>query len=223
MPEAAKTTRASDAYAELKEDIRANRMPPGYQAPEPELAARFGVSRATLREALVRLEAEGLVELIPRRGARVLPIRADDMREIYEIMMSLEPGAAYNLAACNPSPAELAPMDRAADEMEAALERGDLDAWAEADDRFHLTLLDLHGNRRLRGFVTALNDQIHRARMVTLRLRKPPIESNREHREILDCLKRGDAEGARHAFFMHRQRAAEELVNLLVNSGIGQL
>lgn len=60
-----------------------NLLPPGYQAPEPELALRFGVSRTTIREALIRLEAEGLVELIPRRGARVLPIRADDMKEIY--------------------------------------------------------------------------------------------------------------------------------------------
>lgn len=223
MPEAARSTRASDAYQALKDDIRTNRMPPGYQAPEPELAARFGVSRATLREALVRLETEGLVEMIPRRGARVLPIRADDMREIYEILMSLEPGAAFSLAARAPSAGELAPMERAADEMEAALERGDLDAWAEADDRFHLTLLDLHGNRRLRGFVSALNDQVHRARMVTLRLREPPVRSNREHREILACLKRGDAEAARDAFFVHRQRAAEELVRILIDSRIGQL
>lgn len=53
-------------------------------------------------------------------------------------------------------------MEQATTEMEAALTHNDLDAWADADDRFHLALLELHGNRRLLGFVTALNDQVHR-------------------------------------------------------------
>lgn len=223
MNKTAKSTRADDAYRILREEIRLNRMPPGYQAPEPELALRLGVSRTTIREALIRLESEGMVELIPRRGARVLPLRADDMKEIYEILTSLEPDAAARLAAREPTACELAPMERAAADMEAALTRGDLDSWAEADDRFHVALLELHGNRRLRGFVAALNDQVHRARMVTLRLREPPVKSNEEHRQILACLRKGDAEGARQAFLAHRQRAAKELVGILVKSGIGQL
>lgn len=223
MSKSAKLTRADDVYLILKDDIRTNRMPPGYQAPEPELALRLGVSRTTIREALIRLEAEGMVELIPRRGARILPLRADDMREIYEILTSFEPAAAAGLAARNPTASELAPMEEAAADMEAALAKGDLEAWAEADDRFHLTLLDLHGNRRMRSFIGALNDQVHRARMVTLRLREAPVKSNQEHRDILDSLKKGDAEAARKAFLAHRQRAAKELVGILEKSGIGQL
>lgn len=223
MSTPAKTTRAADAYQALKQEIRANRIPPGAQAPEPELAERFGVSRATMREALIRLEAEGLVELIPRRGARVLPIRPDDMKEIYEILTALEPDAAAAVATQRPDEDALHPLITATDAMEAALETGDLDAWAMADDRFHLALLDLHGNRRLKGIVSALNDQVHRARMVTLRLRDLPHQSNEEHRAILDCFRKGDAEGARRAFCAHRQRAADELVAILVKSGIGQL
>lgn len=217
------STRADDAYQLLKEEIRQNRLPPGYQAPEPELAARLEVSRTTLREALIRLQSEGLIELIPRRGARILPIRADDMREIYEILTALEPDAAAKLAARKPSAADLEPMEAATRDMEMALEQNDLEAWAEADDRFHLSLLNLHGNRRLRGMVAALNDQVHRARMVTLRLRALPQKSNDEHREILDCLRRGDAKAARQAFFSHRQRAAKELVEILEKSGMQQL
>lgn len=218
-----KTTRAAGAYECLKDEIRTNRMPPGYQAPEPELAERFGVSRATLREALVRLETEGLVELIPRRGARVLPLRADDMQEIYEILMALEPTAAAGLATRKPSAKDLEPLENAASEMEIALKRGNLDAWAAADDAFHLGLLDLHGNRRLKTIVTALSDQVHRARMITLRLREPPVKSNQEHREILASLYRGDAKASRRAFLEHRRRAADELVRILVESGLGQL
>lgn len=223
MTKAVKTTRADDVYQILKGEIRQNLMPPGYQAPEPELALRLSVSRTTIREALIRLESEGMVELIPRRGARILPLRADDMKEIYDILTSLEPDAAAKLAARNPSAEDLAPMEKAAGEMEQALTENDLEAWAEADDRFHLALLDLYGNRRLLGFVAALNDQVHRARMFTLRLRKAPVKSNQEHRDILESLKNGDPTAARNAFFAHRQRAAKELIGILEESGIGQL
>jgi len=223
MEKNAKSTRSADVYLILKEEIRSNRMPSGYQAPEPELALRLGVSRSTVREALVRLQGEGLVKLIPRRGARVLPLRAEDMREIYEILSSLEPDVAAALAARRPSNAELAPLEKEAAAMEAALERGDLDAWAEADDRFHLTILQLHGNSRLRDFVATLSDQVHRARMITLRLREAPVESNTEHRNILESIRNGDVEAARAIFYTHRQRAASELIKLLDKTGIGQL
>ena len=118
---AEKSSRVNDAYLRLKEEIRSNDMPPGFQAPEPEIAERLGMSRTPVREALIRLEAEGLVELIPRRGARVLPIRTEDMKEIYEILTALEPDAAAALAARNPSPEALQPLIQATDEMEQAL------------------------------------------------------------------------------------------------------
>lgn len=218
-----KSTRADDAYHALKDEILMNRMAPGFQAPEPELAVRFGVSRTTVREALIRLEGEGLVELIPRRGARVLPLRADDMEEIYDILTCIEPDVAAKVAARNPTAIDLAPIEQAASDMEAALEDEDLDIWAAADDRFHLALLELYGNRRLLGFVTALGHQVRRARMITLRLREPPFKSNEEHRDILDSLLQGNADRAREAFRAHRQRAAKELFGILVKSGIGQL
>ena len=210
-----KITRVDDAYARLKSEIRTNRMPPGFQATELEIALRFGMSRTPVREALIRLESENLVELIPRRGARVLPINISDMKEIYEILTSLEPDVAGNVAAKNPTEAALRPLEKATADMETALAQEDLDEWADADDRFHHHMLDLHGNRRLREFVLALNDQVHRTRIVTLRLREKPIKSNQEHREILEHIRRGDAETARNAFRAHRQRAAQELINIL--------
>ena len=218
-----KSTRVGDAYLQLKEEIRTNRLPPGFQAPEPEIAMRLGMSRTPVREALIRLEAEGLVELIPRRGARVLPISPHDMKEIYEILTALEPEAAASLAARKPTEKELRPLTRATDDMERALESGNLDAWAEADDRFHHALLDLHGNRRLKSFVSSLYDQAHRARIVTLRLRAMPVDSTQEHRDILAHLLAGDAEGSRRVFRTHRERAANELLQILENYRLPQL
>ncbi len=223
MTESARQTRVSDAYARLREDIRSNRLPPGFQAPEPEIAMRLGMSRTPVREALIRLEADGLVELVPRRGARVLPIRADDMREIYDILTSLEPDAAAAVAARNPTPEQLAPVEVAMADMEHALAAEDLDRWADADDRFHLSLLDLHGNRRLRGFIHALYDQAHRARIVTLRMRGTPVRSTEEHRQILAHLRAGDAEATRRVFRAHRRRASAELLNILEKYKLGQL
>jgi len=210
-----KKTRVSDAYLQLKDEILSNRMAPGFQAPEPEIAIRLGMSRTPVREALIRLEAEGLVELIPRRGARVLPLRAEDMREIYEILTSLESDAAAALARRNLSASDLATVEHASVQMQNALDAHDLDAWAHADDLFHRGLLDLHGNVRLRDFVQALSDQAHRARIATLRLRDIPRQSTAEHREILDAIYAGDAQRARRAFRNHRERAAGELLRIL--------
>jgi DNA-binding GntR family transcriptional regulator len=218
-----KTSRVSDAYAQLKSEIRANRMPPGFQATEPEIALHLGMSRTPVREALIRLAADGLVELIPRRGARVLPINSSDMREIYDILTALEPDAAAAFALTKPTNETLVPLEAATQDMELALATEDLDAWAEADDRFHTMLLDLQGNQRLTRIVTALCDQAHRARMLTLRMRELPRKSTQEHRTILEHLRAGDADAVRKAFRQHRQRAAVEILVVLDTYKLGQL
>ena len=208
------------AYARLKEDIRTNRLAPGFQATEPEIALRLGMSRTPVREALIRLEGEGLVEMIPRRGVRVRPVLASDMREIYEMLTALEPEAAARLTARGLTGDELRRLGAQTDRMQAALGSGDLDAWAEADDAFHCALLEMHGNARMLQTVTALFDQAHRARIVTLRLRAPPVRSTEEHRGILMAMAQGDAARVRTLFRAHRERAARELLDLLENTGL---
>ena len=219
----AKETRADAAYSQLKSAILGNELPAGFQAMEPELALRAGVSRTTIREALIRLASEGLVEMIPRRGARVLPLRADDMREIYQVFTALEPEAAASVAASKPSAMDLEPLVKATEAMEQALQDFDLDAWAAADDLFHRTLLDMNGNKRIEQFVSSLLDQAHRARMVTLRMRDVPTRSTAEHRELLGYLRSGDAENARRCFRGHRERAASELLSILEKYKLAQL
>jgi DNA-binding GntR family transcriptional regulator len=212
-----KGTLVDAAYRRLKAAILSNELLPGFQATEPEMAALMEMSRTPVREALIRLQGEGLVDLVPRRGVRVLPVRASDMREIYDILTVLESSAAENIARMAPGDAELSPLDEATAEMEAALEVEDLDAWAAADDRFHRALLEINGNTRLIRIVSALMDQAHRARMVTLRMREKPERSTRDHREILMSLRAGDAARAGALFREHRRRAAEELLAILEN------
>lgn len=212
-----KPTRVEDAYERLKAEILENRLASGYQATEPEITARMGMSRTPVREALLRLEAEGLIELIPRHGIRVLPISAGDMREIYELLTVLEPEVAARLAQANLGKDALQELGQATEEMEVALAKEDLDAWAEADNRFHRKLLEMHGNKRLSTFVRTICDQAHRARMMTLRLRQKPTRSTTEHRQIMTCILEGDADGARETFRRHREQSAEELLDILEN------
>lgn len=218
-----KTSLADDAYERLRNEILENRLAPGFQAMEPEMAGHLDMSRTPVREALLRLESEGLVELIPRRGLRVLPLSPNDMREIYQILTSLESDAAARLATMKMSKKNLRLLSRATDQMEAAMEKEELDSWARADDVFHRKILELDGNARLLSVARNLSDQAHRARMMTLRLRQRPINSVREHREIISAIEHGDAEKARVLFRTHREESVKELLRILETLNLNHL
>ncbi len=211
------------AYEQVKRRILDNQYHPGYQALEQEVAEDLGMSRTPVREALIRLKHEGLVELIPRRGMRVVPVVADDMKEIYDVLTSLESMAAELLAQRKPDATTLEPMVSATRDMEAALADDDLDAWAEADERFHRALIDLCGNRRLANMANTVRDQGHRARMVTLRLREKPLASADEHHQLLKAIEKGDWQTARDVHYNHRKRASTELTDILEKYRLPQL
>ena len=122
------------AYQSIRRRILDNVWSPGYQALEQEVALELGMSRTPVREALIRLAREGLVEVVPRRGMRVLPVSPADMKDIYEILSALEGKAAELLASRRPSDADLKPLVTATQAMEKALKKGDLDAWAAAEN-----------------------------------------------------------------------------------------
>jgi DNA-binding GntR family transcriptional regulator len=203
------------AYRAIKQRILDNSFPPGHQALEQEVAADLDMSRTPVREALIRLEKEGLVELVPRRGMRVVPLSPADVKDIYEVLTCLEAMAADLLARRGVEPKELEPMERAVRQMDRSLEADDLEAWAAADEEFHRTLLELCGNRRLADMAFAVWEQVHRARFVTLRLRPKPWQSNSDHRAVLDAVRRGDWREARELHDRHRRRAGEEITGIL--------
>jgi DNA-binding GntR family transcriptional regulator len=202
------TNLVDQAYLAIRTKIFDNTYAPGFSALESSLAEELGVSRTPLREALIRLKQEGLVEVIPRHGMRVLPMSARDMAEIYQILSALESSAAEMLAARKPSAKELEPLKVATKQMTDALKKDDLKAWALADERFHLHLIELAGNRLLAQAVSAYWDRAHRARMFTLKLRPKPVNSTKEHAQIVDCIARGDSKAAGDLFRAHRQRAS---------------
>ncbi len=181
--------RACDA---IRARILDNDWHPGHQALGQELAHALGMSRTPVREALIRLQNEGLIEVVPRHGMRVLPLSPADMRDIHEVLTSLEATAAERAAAGRPGAAELEPLERARRDMSAALRVDDLRARAQADEGFHRHLLELSGNRLLVSLVENVWDRAHRARMFTLKLRRKPVQSTRERggRELTALLER---------------------------------
>lgn len=210
---------AERAYRELRRRILDNALPAGTSLLEEEAALMLGLSRTPVREAMVRLAEEGLVEIRPRHGMRVKPISADDMREIYEVLAALEPKAAGLAARRGLAPAELAVLEEAVTAMDEALGRGDLAAWAEADEQFHLGLVRASGNRRLAATVGSFWDQAHRVRMATLRFRPLPTASNADHRAVVAAIRAGDAAAAEAMHRRHRETAAAMLVGLLERLG----
>lgn len=211
------------AYQDMRRRILDNVWAPGWQALEQEIALQLGMSRTPVREALIRLANEGLVEVIPRRGMRVLPVSPTDMKEIYEILGALESMAAEMLAARKPSEAELKPLIVATQAMEKALARDDLDAWARADESFHEQLVTMAGNRLLAEAVFTHWDRAHRARMFTLRLRPKPVNSTQEHMALVERLREGDAAGASAVNREHRQRASRELLAIFERFRLQQM
>ncbi len=200
------------AYQQIRQRILDNLWPPGHRALEQEVALALGMSRTPVREALMRLRNEGLVEVIPRHGMRVLPVSPTDMREIYEILTALECMAGELLARRGPSDDELKPLVAATKAMDKALKADDLDAWAAADERFHAHFIELAGNRQLQATVLNYWDRAHRARMFTLRLRPKPVNSTREHMSMVAQLRAGDVEGIVQGIRAHRARATGELI-----------
>lgn len=199
-----------------------NALPAGAQLLEQEAAVRLGMSRTPVREAMQRLARDGMVEIRPRHGMRVLPISPDDMAEIYDLLYGLESTAAEIVAEQGDS-AGLAALDEAVDAMDEALVRDDLVAWAHADERFHLALVELTGNRRLIEAVATYWDQAHRVRVATLGLRPRPTRSNDDHRALVAAIRARDARRAREIHAEHRKRSGIMLVGLLRRLGLGNL
>lgn len=217
------TSMVDTAYDLIRRRILDNVWPPGHRALEQEVALALGMSRTPVREALVRLQNDGLVEVVPRHGMRVLAVSPSDMREIYEILTALECMAAEIVALRKPSEDELQPLIQATADMDTALARDDLDAWAVADERFHASLVELCGNRQLAATVWNYWDRAHRARMFSLRLRPKPVNSTHEHMALVERLRAGDAIGAAQVNRQHRERASRELLKIFEQYKLAQM
>lgn len=211
------------AVEKLRELIFSGELGAGSSHLESELAEALGMSRTPIREAALMLEAQGLVEVRPRKGLRILPVSPEDMREIYDVLIELESLAAADAASANHPPEELEALVLAVNTMAAALEEDDRKLWAICDDAFHSELVRLGGNSRIQSTVAMLSDQVRRARAVTLYMRPPATLSSADHQAVLEAIQKGDAISARALHRNHRTMAKHLLLKLLETHHLNNL
>lgn len=218
-----KRSRTQLAYNELRRLILDNHLKPGLRMFEQEVADFLKMSRTPVREALIRLAEDGLVNVRPRHGMTVLPISPKDMRDIYDVVTSLEATAAELAIESGVSKSTIDQLNDAVDAMESALGAGDRPAWSRADESFHKMLVGASGNDRLIAVVNGMWDQTHRARMATLEGRPLPHSSNADHRELVNAIERGDVEAAKKIHVAHRKKARDLLLDLLQEMGLTEI
>jgi len=194
-PEEASTI-ADRVFGQLRQAIVEGEFAPGSKISEPELAARLGISRGPLREAMRRLESTNLVERRPNLGARVITLSSEQLLEIYLIREALE-GLAARLAAERMSAAGIADLKELLAQHRAEIARESWQAYfqKEGDLDFHYRIVQGSGNQRLIGILC--DDLYHLARMYRCKfgmVSDRARDAFKEHELILDAIAERDGE-----------------------------
>lgn len=207
--------RAADgARASLRAAILSGDLEPGARLGEVELADRLGVSRTPVREALRDLAADGLVEVLPNRGARVAQWSAADLDEIYELRALLESHGAAR-AATLIEPTETDMLEKLCDDMDACVRRGrrrDLDRLTALNAEFHRRIVNAAGSPRLAGLVATVVQVPLVVRTFHRYSAEAMGRSLGHHRELVAALRAQDAEWARSVMSSHVHAAWAVLV-----------
>ncbi len=181
----------------LREEILASRLAPGTELGEVMLAQSLGISRGPLREALGQLAAEGLVTIVPRRGAVVKTLTRQEFLDAYQVREALE-SLAIKLAVPRLSKSQRGELRRMCREMEAEAAAGNTERFFEINHDFHALLVQASGNQKLEEMHAQLIAQMGRLLKKSVELRGGVQQSAAEHREILAAVDAGDpAEASR--------------------------
>lgn len=178
--------------ARLRSMIVRGELAPGEKLNERVLAARLGISRTPLREAIRSLASEGLAQLLPHRGACVAPIDAARVREVFVVLASLE-SLAGELACRHATDLQRAELRAAHYAMLLHHARGELAQYFECNQRIHALLVEASGNSALLQSWRALNAQVQRVRFMANRARGRWDQAIAEHEALLAAFEAGDA------------------------------
>ena len=199
-----------DVYESLRSWIVLGQLEPGEKLKDKELAAQLGVSRTPVREALRKLEDEGLVESAANRWTRVTPVTLKEAERIYPIIRSLEM-LALDLAFPHLSELHLARMQRANNDLREASGRGDPHAAVSADAALHQVLIDAADNPELAGVLEQLKTRYKRLELAYFSDAASLAASYQEHQALISALEEGDKEAAKNALADNWRASAERL------------
>lgn len=189
-------------FKTLRQAILKGELAPGERLLEVQLADKLGVSRTPVREAIHKLSQEGLVVLIPRKGAEVASISEKSLRDVLEVRLALET-LAVRLACERITEENLAILQQEFDAFRKAVERDALLDITQRDEAFHDAIYNSTCNTRLVTMINNLREQMYRYRMEYIKERDKRETLVREHLEIMNAIKAGDSEAAQDAIRRH--------------------
>ncbi len=198
----------------LRDQIVQGRLAPGARLNERLLCEQLGISRTPLREAIKLLATEGLVELLPNRGAVVTGVDADRIGEALVVMGSLE-ALAGELACLHAGDAAIARIRKLHDEMLAMHAKGDLAGYFRYNQLIHMGIVEASGNPVLANTYRQLNANVKRARYMANLSRERWDAAVREHEEIIRALERRDARSLRGLLADHLSRKLAQVTKSL--------
>ena len=205
-----RTSLREQALAQLREALITGRIADGVVYSATALAAELGTSTGPIREAMLALVDDGLMEAMPNKGFRAVPLTPDDLAEIYQMRLLLEVPTVARVATGGLLAGQAARLTDLVTTIEQSARRGDLIANLAADRDFHLTLLAATGNRRLVDTVARLRDQTRLHNLHALNADGRLVASADEHRPLLTAITRGDARATRRLIRQHLQHIAQD-------------
>lgn len=194
----------SRVFHAIRENILSGKYQAKEELKEKAIGEELGVSRTPVREALRQLELEGLVTIIPNKGAYVIGISEKDIRDIYEIRSRLE-GLCAGWAACYITKEQLDELEENVYLSDFHITKGNYEQLVELDSRFHETLYRASGSRELRHVLSDFHHYVQRVRKVTLAMPERAANSNAEHRKIVEALREHDTDAAERLANEHMQ------------------
>lgn len=189
-------------YDRIREDILNGVYEEHEELKEATLGEKMGVSRTPVREALRQLELEGLVEIIPNKGARVTGITKKDIEDIYQIRYLLE-GLSARWATEYITEEQIEKMEETLYLTEFHAKKGNFTQVYELDSQFHELMYEASGSKMLNHILTDFHMYVTRIRRTSLALDNRSKNSTEEHRAILDAIKARDAQKAEECAHNH--------------------
>lgn len=201
-------------FETLRKAIISGDIKPGERLMEVSLAEQMGVSRTPVREAIRRLEAEGLVTMVPRKGTHVSELSSKDIIDVLEVRGVLDK-LATKLAAKRIQPQQIRALESIHKQFVSCIEKENFENAVRKDIEFHDAIYAASGNSRLIGVLASLREHIFRFRVLYLRDLNIAEHVEQEHQQILDALKEGNAELASELSEKHIRNQMDSIIEAL--------
>jgi DNA-binding GntR family transcriptional regulator len=207
-------------FDSIRGAIISGMLKPGERLMEVQLAEKMGVSRTPIREAIRKLELEGLVIMIPRKGAYVADLSIKNITDVLEVRAALE-GLASGLAALRMTEEEIKELELIARHFEQAMNSNDVEGIIQTDIEFHEKIFKSTRNEKLQQLANSLMEQVQRFRVMYVNQSAKSVNLIKEHYKIVEAISVRNRAMAENIAKIHIQNAEKDMMRMLENKARG--